>query len=244
MKFLILASMVLAIASISCGNKNSFDCDSPTAGVPCNPRTKDEDARIALDKGDMATAVAILRELVSNEPEVYSRYPLFSAALAGKSGFDIFNVMNGSFGGDSSLLQSMGSFIPTPASKGSAFEASLADMKESVAVLNSIPISLRASVDSGKFASSCILQLTLYQAAYSIMLMNKYSYSEIGFDPSKLSTMTAEDAAAILQSLLSAASANPDSPAATSVNAAYESIQGQPGATDQEKISAYILANQ
>ncbi|MCX6116076.1 MAG: hypothetical protein NT027_00930 [Proteobacteria bacterium] len=228
----------------ACGNKSLFDCAGPKSTVPCNPRSRDEDARIALDKGDLQTAIEILETLIAEEPTKYDRFPLLSAALAGRSGFDIFNIVKANFGSSSSLLQVMGEFLPTPTSKGAGYDNSLADMKRSVAVLNDIPLELRNDISASSFASSCALQLTLYQAAYSIMLINKYSYSSSGFDPSKLSSMTAEDAALILKNLLGAANSGSSSTeTSAAVNTAYESIKSQPGSTDQEKIASYVQAN-
>ncbi|MCX6125172.1 MAG: hypothetical protein NTV34_10575 [Proteobacteria bacterium] len=240
--YAISLSMSLALLTTSCGNKNSFNCQTPTSGVPCNARSKDEDARIALDKGDMETAVTLLKQLVADEPLTYSRYPLLAAALAGRSGFDVFNIVKGNFGGDKSLIQSMGSFLPTPFSKGSAYDASLQDMSDSVATLNAVPLALRTDVSADAFAASCSLQLTLYQAAYSIMIINKYSYGAAGYDPSKLSTITAADAAIILQNLLASTaniSGTSGAAASAAITSAYQSIQSQPGSTDQEKIAAY-----
>ena len=242
-KFITLSLILLqSMLFYACGNKSSFDCSAPTSGVQCNPRTKDEDARIALDKGDMTTAVTLLKELIAGEPTKYERYPILAAALAGKSGFDVFNVVKSNFGGSESLIETLGSFLPTPTSKGAGYDASLADMNESVTTLTSVPESLRSAVSSDRFAASCSLQLVLYQSAYSIMLINKYLYTADGFDPSKLSTMSVEDATAILSNLLSASSVATGATgteATKAVKAAYDSIQAQPGTTDQEKIAAY-----
>ena len=58
--------------------------------------------------------------------------------------------------------------------------------------------------------------------------------------------MTAADAALILKNLLAAGStvAGPNGEAANAaVTKAYASIQAQPGATDEEKIAAYVKAS-
>lgn len=222
----------------SCGTANFFDCDGGYAGAKCARLTKDEQARVALDNGDVTTAVELLTELVADEPQVYQRYPLLAAAYASKSGLDIFNIVTANFGGDSSILQVMETFVPTPTALGSAYDGSLRDMSSGVQTLLSIPASLRTSTSTDKYATSAVFQLTLYQAAYGVMLLNKFTYSASGYDPSLLATMTAEDAALILNAFLGAAEAASGG-AATSVASALSAIQSQPGSTDQEKIAAW-----
>jgi len=222
----------------SCGTANFFDCNVGYAGSNCARLNKDEQARVALDNGDVAAAVELLAELVAEEPDVYERYPLLAAAYASKSGLDVFNIVTANFGGDSSILQVMETFVPTPTALGSAYESSLRDMNSGVQTLTAIPPSLRATTSSDKYATSAVLQLTLYQAAYGVMLLNKFTYSASGYDPSLLATMTAEDAVLILNAFLGAAEAAGGG-AATSVASALSAIQSQPGSTDQEKIAAW-----
>ena len=235
-----MCSLLLLMAVLdACGSKNFFDCDGGYARSKCVHRTKDEDARIALDNGDLDTAVRLLSELVSAEPENYQRYPLLAAAYAGKSGFDILNVVTANFGGSNSLIQVMSDFLPTPISRGELYDQSLSDMDASVQTLVAIPAELRLSTSSDKYAASAALQLTLYQAAYGVMLLNKFTYSATAYDPSQLSNMTAADAAAILAAFAGAASS---AGAGASATAAIAAIQSQPGATDQEKIAAWSQA--
>ena len=223
----------------SCGTKNLFDCDGGYARSKCVHRTKDEDARIALDKGDLDTAVTLLSELVADDPTNYQRYPLLAAAYAGKSGFDILNVVTANFGGSNSLIQTMTSFLPTPISRGALYDQSLTDMDSSIKTLTAIPAELRTSTSSDKYATSAVLQLTLYQAAYGVMLLNKFTYSTTAYDPSQLANMTAADAAAILAAF---AGASGSSGAGSAAAKAIAAIQAQPGGTDQEKIAAWSQA--
>lgn len=243
MKNLIL---IVVMSLIGCRAENNLDCETASAGVPCSDRTKDEDARVALNNGDLETAVVLLKELVEAEPLVYKRYPLLAAALAGRAGLDIFNIVQADFGGSTPLIETMGAFLPNPSTKGDAFEDSLADMSEAVSTLKAVPADLRSDISGDSFAASCSVQLILYQSAYATMLINKYTYGSSGFDPSKLSEMTAEDAALILSQLLSAAQTATGSSgeaASAAVQKTYDSIQGQSGANDQEKIAAYVKGN-
>lgn len=224
-----------------CGTKNLFDCDGGYAKSKCTQRTKDENARIALDAGDYDTAVTLLGELRASDPENYQRYPLLSAAYAARSGFDILNIVSADFGNSSSLLQTMSKFLPTPETRGSLYDDSLADMSSGVSTLLAIPEGQRQSTSSDKYATSAVIQLTLYQAAYSVMLLNKFTYSTSGYDPSLLSTMTASDAAAILSALAGAAAAS-GSGAGSAATTAISAISSQAGATDQERLAAWSQA--
>jgi len=232
--------VALMIAS-ACGTKNLFDCDGGYARSHCTERTKEEDARIALDSGDYDTAIELLSALIAEEPENYRRYPLMSAAYAARSGFDILNVVTANFGGNDSILKTMTSFLPTPTSKGDAYAQSLEDMKSANQTLLAIPADQRLSTSSDKYATSAVLQLTLYQAAYGVMLLNKFTYGASGYDPSLLATMSAADAAAILTAFAGAAGAGSGG-AGSAASSAVSAISGQPGATDQEKLAAWSQA--
>lgn len=230
--------LIFGLLSAACGTKNAFDCDGGLAKSHCSERTKYEDARIALDDGDLDTAITLLDELIAEEPTNYDRYPLLAAAYAARAGLDILNIVTANFGSNSSMLQTMSSLIPTPESQGSAYDQNLLDMNKANVVLTAIPAELRSSTSSDKYAASAVLQLTLYQSAYAVMYLNKFTYSVNGYDPSLLSTMTAEDAAAILNALASAGSASGGA-AGSAAQAAIAAIQSQPGATDAEKLAAW-----
>jgi hypothetical protein len=114
-------------------------------------------------------------------------------------------------------------------------------MNSSITTLSAIPEDLRATTSSDKYATSAVLQLTLYQAAYGVMVLNKFTYGVSGYDPAMLSTMTAEDAAIILNAFIGAAT-TASGGTSTSVSDAISAIQSQPGATDAEKIAAWSQA--
>lgn len=225
-----------------CGSGNFFDCNEGYASSQCERLTKDEQARLALDRNDMDSAVELLTELIAEEPSNYQRYPLLAAAYAGKSGLDLFNVVTADFGGSSSILQVMESFLPMPDELGSSYNDSLTDMSSAVSTLLAIPESLRSSTSSDKFAASAVLQLTLYQSAYGVMYLNKFTYGAGGYDPSLLASMTPEDAVIILNAFIGAASAAGGGGASSSATAAISAIQSQPGATDRERLAAWSQA--
>lgn len=227
----------------ACGTNNAFDCATGWAKSKCSQRTKDEEARLALDRGDLDEAITLLSELVESEPDVYTRYPLLAAAYAGRSGFDVLNVVTANFGGNSSILQTMSSFLPTPVTRGDQYDDSIADMKFGVDTILNIPEGSRLSTSADKYATSAVLQLTIYQSAYAVMLLNKFTYSTIGYDPSLLSTMTEADAAMILESLAGAVTAaSGSSGAASSASSAISAIQGQQGSSDRDRLANWSQA--
>lgn len=246
--FLILMPLALGLAGCG-GDANVADCEEGKKQVPCSERTKEEDARKALDEGDLDTAIALLTELIAEEPDNYARNPLLAAAYASRAGFDILNVAKAKFSSGGSLLETMTSFLPDPKDRGAAgYELSLGDMKGGVDVLRLIPTDKLAETSAEKYAASAVLQLTLYQAAYSIMYLNKFAISaETGtVDLNQLATMSEEDALIVLENLAAAGSIpGSDDPALqTKVNEALADIKNQDGTTNSDKLKAFVAKEQ
>jgi hypothetical protein len=114
-------------------------------------------------------------------------------------------------------------------------------MNGAVTTLLAIPAELRSSTSADKYAASATLQLTLYQSAYGVMYLNKFTYGASGYDPTLLASMTPEDAAIILNAFLGASLAA-GGDAATSANSAISAIQSQPGASDRDRLVAWSQA--
>ena len=169
----------LLAGCLSCGGtSNVADCEEGKKQVPCSARTKEEDARRALDDKEYDTAITLLTELISDEPDNYTRHTLLAAAYAARAGFDILNVAKAQFSGGGTLFDKLASFLPSPKDLGVAgYKLSLGDMKSGVDVLNLIPAATMQATDSDKYAASAALQLTLYQSAYSIMYLNQFTIS-------------------------------------------------------------------
>jgi hypothetical protein len=244
---------VLAGALAGCGgSENAADCETGLTAMPCTERTADENARLALDDGDYDRAVKLLAQLVADEPDVYTRYPLLAAAYAGRAGVSVLQLAmqagDSSGGSGSSLTDALTAFLPTPAALGAeAYAASLADVKAAVDLLNAIPEGILAETSGEAYASSASFQLTLYQSAYAVMYLNQFVISAAtgAFDPASLAAMTEADALVVIESLAAAGSlAAGESGAAyqAKVNGALAEIQSQEGATSQEKVQAYVLA--
>ncbi len=237
----------------SCGGENNVaDCDKGNKAVPCSERTGDENARLALENQDYATAISLLEALIAAEPTVYARYPLCAAAHAGRAGISILELAKAQFSGGGSsggLLASLATFLPDPQDLGDAgYDAALADVRASITYLDTIPEALRAATSGESYASSARLQLTLYRTTFSVMYLNKFAIdTQTGaFDASKLATMTEADALIVLDNLAAVAAmqaaGNPALQA--KVNEALASIEGQDGATKAEKLKEFLTASQ
>jgi len=254
MKILSICTAVLLL-STACGSgeNNLADCEKGSASVPCEEGSAEDRARKALDAGDPATAVQILSDLITAEPEVYARYPLLASAQAAVAGFDILNVVRAQFSGGGSVFDLMKNFLPDPATMTTeAYQAALVSMAAAVTTLRSVPESQRvAAADAGEsWAKSTSFQLTLYQSGYSVMYLNQFTFSTTNpgeIDVARLETMSDADAAAILANLAAAASVQQGEQGAavqSAVASAQASIAAQPGTTDRERLIAYTRSRQ
>ncbi len=209
-------------------------------------KTPDEQIRIALDNNDLATARTLLEQQITAEPDNYSRYPVLGAVYANLGGFDIFKAVShvSDLSGGKSPLDSIGQFLPDSPTKDNV---DLLD--KASAIILQMPTAKRASTAEESYASSAAFQLALYQTAYSITYMKLFIKTDPltqKLDPSKLSSMTVQDASAILKSLKASAGNMSEiagsEEVAAQINTAIADIDAQPGATDDEKLANYIAA--
>ena len=249
----------LGLGLVACGGqRNAADCGKKTLFVKCSPRTDDENAAIALDGGDYATAITLLQKQVDLHPTEYSRYPLLAAALAGRAGVSILELAesnlsrgsgdSGSTSGDGGgFIDQISSFLPTPGELGDeAYRAAVADVASAVDALNTIPADLRSAESAERYAASAALQLTLYQSIYSVMYLNLFAISPVSgqFDPIQLATMTEADATIVIQGLEAAAEAQAGTDPAlkAQIDAAISQINAEDGSTNKDKLAALVAA--
>ena len=246
-----IAALLLGAA---CGTANVADCDKGKKAVPCSARTDDENARLALDNGDFATAVTLLDGLVAKEPETYDRFPLCAAAHAGRAGISILALATSSLarggtgsGSDSGLIGAVGGFLPNLRTLGDAgYDAALVDMGAAVARLTAIPAANRGVTSSQSYAASALLQLGLYQTVYSVMYLNKFVISATTgtFDRAKLETMSDADAALVIDNLAAAAASQAEGNPAlqAQITTVLGQVQAQDGSSTKDKLKALIAA--
>lgn len=242
----------LALSFTDCGgDSNVADCEKGKKQVPCSARTADENARLALDQRDYATAIELLQQLVDDDPETYSRYPLLSAAYAGSVGISILDLASAQFSGGGTLIDQIASFLPDPADFGddALYKAALVTLNHAVTTLKAIPADKVGLTSEEKYAASATLQLTLYQSAYSVMYLNQFTISATTgqVDLDKLANMTEDDAVVIIQSLAAAGALTQGvegEALQAKVNEALAAIQGEDGASNLAKLQGFIRAEQ
>ena len=238
----IIPLMVIYLTASSCGTSNLGSCPASNPLVACTELTADEKIRMALDDRDLAAAQVLLESAIADDPDNYERYPLLAAVYAGLSGFDLLAIASssGSSGGGGSIVDSMDAFLPTPEGfTKTEYRAKIDLMGQAIAIIGDLPAEFMATSDTNKYAASAAQQLGIYQAAQASMYMKMFTTNfDTGLpDPSQLSSLTDEDAAAILAVLANAAaSGGTFGEAAASTLAAINAG----GGTDRDNLANFL----
>jgi hypothetical protein len=228
----LLASCGCDLASLSC--RSLVACDQTTEveeDGQCIKKTRDERAMIALNQGDFGLAAMLLEELVSDEPLEYFRYPRLAAAYGGLAGFDIFNIVKLDFGGGQSFLPLIQSIVPSPQNGDVAgYQPLLSSMNAAVTTLLSMPVDER-SAGKTSYGASAAFQLTLFQAAFSVMYLNQFFFSPTSGIPdgSQLEAMTDADVTLIMNSLKAASEGQGNEKLTQKIDQAVAQIEGSNG---------------
>lgn len=256
MRLALVTSLLFAVAGCG-GDDNVADCEKGRSQVPCSERTTEEDARLALDAGDAENAVLLYEELVTDDEaeltaddaERYRHRPLLAAAYAMRAGFNVREGIKAQFGGSKTLLEAVTGFLPSPADPPpQGYDAALDDMERSTTALKDIPVGFRDETSDTEYAPSVAIQLTLYQACFAFMLVNKFAISATSgtYDPAQLQSMSEEDADRILATLTDASQIPgvTDPKLQEKINNALADIDGQDGASRSEKLKAFLEKEQ
>ncbi len=233
-----MQALILGI-SLIISSLSMMSCGTRSLATDYVELTPDQEARQALDEQNFAKAVELYQALVDAEPEGYERYPYLATSYAGLSGFDVFQTLLET--AISSVDQAAVNAKLSSAVPANPTADELAAMKAAVDTLLALPSEYRdANNKSITTASSVAIQLQLYQAAYPLMLMNKFvsKTSEGSLDPERLATMTEEDALAILDSLQAVQAGG--GVVGDAVTGVLATIAAQPGADNKEKLANYL----
>lgn len=217
-------------------------CNTQSKAMPYADLTQEEEARIALDARDFPTAITLYKELVASKPTDYENYRFLSAAYAELGGFDLLKAVEGTVSdGSSNLLQSISKFVPADPS-----DEQIAALKSATEILLRLPVEQR-SYDHPEIptASSGAQQLEFYQAAYSVIYINKFAkVSDSGtLDPSKLETMTDADVDNILDNFEAIAAAAGGGTIAEGAKDLIEELDSAPGETRRDKLLNYLATH-
>ncbi len=249
MRALIITILVTMIHGCG-GSANVFDCVLGQKSLPCSEKTAEEEARAALRSEDFATAIDTLEEFLADHPEEYRLFPLLAAAYAGRAGLKILDVATAQFGAATDIFAQFSQFVPGPEAVGAAqYRLNVQDMKTSVARLELIPAELLGSVSAEDYASTVALQKSLYQTAYSVMLVNQLAVSATtgSLDPNQLANMTEDEALEVISALSDAAilqASGGDPAVQAKIDAALAAIEAEPGESKKEKLASYINSTQ
>ena len=245
----LFTTIMLLLASFNCtGENNLFDCWHGFKKIKCDKPTQDEIAFNALNDGNYTEAINILRDLVQNEPDNYSRYPRLAAAYAARGGIDILGLARASLSGGGDMMSTFQKFLPTPASVGATqFQLNLTDVNDAILALHQIPAAILADTKSDPYAASAVMQLTLYQSSYAIMYLEQFAISPTtgNFSIDQLASMTPDQAEQVLANLLAVGNLPQNSSndqVQAIVAATIKTINDEPGATTKDKIAAFVAA--
>lgn len=234
--FAILLTAGAAMAPLACTTKSK--------ALPYAELTTEEKARIALDAKDFPTAIELYKSLVESKPDDYENYRFLAAAYAELGGFDILKAVSGTLGNaaeGSSLLESISEFLPS-----NPTDEQIAALKSSTAALSALPVEQR-SYEHPEIptSSSAAQQLEFYQAAYSVIYINKFAKVTEGgaLDPAQLETMTEEDVNNILDNFEAIAATAGGGVIAEGAEELIAQLDSAPGETRRDKLLNYLATN-
>lgn len=216
-------------------------CNTKSKALPYAELTEEEKARIALDAKDFPTAITLYKSLVESKPADYQNYRFLSAAYAELGGFDILKAVGGTIGSagqSTSLLDSLSKFLPSDPT-----DEQIAALKSASEILNTLPVEQRSyEHPEVATASSAAQQLQFYQAAYSVIYINKFAKLTAAgtLDPSKLETMTEEDVNNILGNFEAIAATAGGGAIAASADDLIKQLDSAPGETRRDKLLNYL----
>ena len=211
-------AMTILLASASCGKSGekvdeifaAAEVVAPSRcqqeNVKCASLTPAEQARIALDDREYATAEALYAKAIKEanaDPAGqnlldYNWYALQAAAIAGQANFDLQVALAqlSSLNGDQGLLEQTALFVPSiKGQTEEAYQVAVGNMLRAFDTLGSVP--------SSEVSSSVRIQKLLYGTSFTVMQLNLLTINASSglFDPSKAAEMTDEQAIAILHTI-------------------------------------------
>ncbi len=219
-----------------------FACDTQTKAGPYAELTTKEKARAALDAKDFPEAIKLYSEVIAAEPVDYESYRFLATAYAELGGFDILKAVQSSIGGGATnLMDQIGEFIP---------ESPTAEQIEALRMATNTILLLPETHRSFEnpdveTSSSAAQQLQFYQTVYNLMYLKQFAQitPDGSLDPSRLESMTDEDADTILNNLEAIAQTQGGGVMSESVEAFISQLDAAPGESRREKLLAYLEAN-
>lgn len=206
-----------------------------------------EDATVALEEGDPNKAINILTKALQNDPENYQYISILALAYAERAGIDALTLAQkmASSSSSTSVASSQSNGVTSLfAIMPEATDGNIADVDTAVALMVTIPSTVRTSAD--------ILKIAMYQTASLTLRTKKYDLDGDGtISAAEVLGMTSGDATTILSQLSSAASAftggsttsSVDQAAASQISSIQSAISQCPGADQEAQLKNYMSKN-
>lgn len=225
-------------------------CGTDNLAEPYTEETTEDKARKALNIEDFDEAIKLFTQVIQEEPEKYSLYPLLSTSYAGKAGINILDIVKEQFSGGEGLggggvLDSIGKYVPEDPT-----QTQLDDIQSAVARLEAMPAEHRKSDGEYEYSSGAAFQYSLYLGASTVMLMNKHTKRDASgsVDEERLEEMTEEEVDYIFENLDEIVASSPDSGAGEALGEGVDNLLDQikalPGDSNKEKLLSYIAQNE
>ncbi|MDA9951380.1 hypothetical protein N9D31_02280 [Oligoflexaceae bacterium] len=227
--------LVLALFFSSCG-------DNVTEGVA--DRDPIDNALADMDNGRWDEAIEILEDEIGGDEEPNLIYALLALAYAGKHGLDpltySIELTKTSDDGDEEGNAITNTFAALP----EATDENIAGIKTAADFMALIP-------NDEKSLENVFLASMLYSAHFSLISKKFNTDGDAGLTAEELAGLSADEAAAIIESLLAASDilsgtdleGGDTDKAAEQIDAIQDAIDDSEGATDQEKLQNF-LSNQ
>lgn len=184
------------------------------------PETPVEDAQVLLENGHYTEARTLLEPYLVAHPDDHRARALLAASHAAEAGINLYALAESTLSNPGQTQEDLiAPLVPEPTA------SAIASVRLARTIISAVPADLRTP-DIG-------LGATVYSAIYTLLLIKQLT--------SSTTAPTAEQALEVLQSLddaavLAAANGVP----ASQIAEAREQIRALPGATDAEKLAAYI----
>ena len=240
-KVLDIFRLVIVVYGLLCG------CSTDNLADSYFEKSRDAEAKLLLEDEKFDEAITLYHKLVNEEPLEYSRFPLYSAAYAGRAGVSVFGLVKEQFSntrGGQGVLDTVGGYIPE-----SPTDSQIEDISRAIGILGSLPIEHRSVGSSYEYAAGAAFQYTLYLSASSVMIINKYKSftASNSIDRVKLEEISDQEVDYILDNFTQVISSSPDTSSgkilSDSVSAVLNAVNATDGSSRKEKLLNYLERN-
>jgi hypothetical protein len=193
-----------------------------------------------MNDGDYVAAIDLLEPLIARAPLEYQNFTLLAAAYAGRAGVTVLDIVKAQLSRasdeDSSIFGMVLQVLPAGYT-----DAHMADVQAAINLLLRIPASRVGPKGDPTYGQSAQLQLIIYNAVYSAMLVGRFTDAAGNFTAESLRNLDAEDAAEVLSALRAMIAAGEiDDGLSQGAQQALDEIDLSEGSNDEERLRRYL----